>query len=243
MSKQNWQTLAKELNRELGLKHAPIAITFSQDAPSDAAQYEGEMPEPSADGRTGKVPAGCVFWTAATEKTFTTEPEDHYNCSVGCVTHGLKTLEDVMDNEDVQGLVGSGWVSAEEAMQLPFVKQRYNHITYGPLGEITVDPDVILLRINAFQAMVIHDAFNDIAIVNKPQCHIVPIAKEQNRLAMSTGCILSRVRTGMPPDEMTCTIPAPQLEAILEKLKVRREANAAASAYANQDGRRFADLA
>ena len=240
MAKQNWETLANELNRELGLKHAPIAITFSHDAPSDAGLYEGQMPEPSSDGRTGKVPAGCVFWTVATEKTFTTQPEDHYNCSVGSVTHGLKTLEDVMDNEDVQGLLSAGWVSADEAMQLPFVKQRFNYITYGPLEDTTVNPDVILLRISAFQAMVIHDAFNDVAIVNKPQCHIIPIAKEQNKLAMSTGCILSRVRTGMSPDEMTCTIPAKRLEEILEKLKARRGANAAATAYANQDGRRFA---
>lgn len=240
MAKQNWTTLAKELNRELGLKHAPIAITFSREAPKDAPLYEGQMPEPSSDGRTGKVPAGCVFWMKATEKAFTTEPEDHYNCSVGSVTHGLKTLEDVMDNEDVQGLVNSGWVSAEEAIQLPFVKQRYNYITYCPLGDTTVNPDVILLRISAFQAMVIHDAFNDVAIVNKPQCHIIPISKEQKRLAISTGCILSRVRTGMSPDEMTCTIPAQRLEEILEKLKGRRQANATVTAYANQDGRRFA---
>ncbi len=240
MAKQNWTTLAKELNRELGLKHSPIAITFSHEAPKDAPLYEGQMPEPTSDGRTGKVPAGCVFWMKATEKALTTEPEDHYNCSVGSVTHGLKTLEDVMDNEDVQGLVNSGWVSAEEAIQLPFVKQRYNYITYCPLGDTTVNPDVILLRISAFQAMVIHDAFNDVAIVNKPQCHIIPISKEQKRIAISTGCILSRVRTGMSPDEMTCTIPAQRLEEILEKLKGRRQANATVTAYANQDGHRFA---
>ena len=239
MTTQNWTTLAKELNRELGLKHAPIAITFSQEAPKDAPLYEGQMPKPSSDGRTGKVPAGCVFWMKATEKAFTTEPNDHYNCSVGSVTHGLKTLEDVMDNEDIQGIVDSGWVSAEEAIQLPFVKQRYNYISYGPLASTTINPDVILIRISAFQAMVIHDAFNDVTIVNKPQCHIIPISKEQNKLAMSTGCILSRVRTGMSPDELTCTIPAQQLEEILEKLKGRRQANAAVTAYANQDGRRF----
>ncbi len=239
MTTQNWTTLAKELNRELGLKHAPIAITFSHEAPKDVPLYEGQMPKPSSDGRTGKVPAGCVFWMKATEKAFTTEPDDHYNCSVGSVTHGLKTLEDVMDNEDIQGIVDSGWVSAEEAIQLPFVKQRYNYISYGPLASTTINPDVILIRISAFQAMVIHDAFNDVTIVNKPQCHIIPISKEQNKLAMSTGCILSRVRTGMSPDELTCTIPAQQLEEILEKLKGRRQANAAVTAYANQDGRRF----
>ena len=44
----------------------------------------------------------------------------------------------------------------------------------------------------------------------------------------------------MPPDEMTCTIPSERLEEVVEKLKARREANAAVAAYANEDMRRFA---
>ncbi|MFQ5657503.1 MAG: DUF169 domain-containing protein [Candidatus Methylomirabilales bacterium] len=144
-----------------------------------------------------------------------------------------------MNHEDVKCLVESEWVSLEEAMQLPFVKERYRYITYAPLAETPGDPDVILLRINAFQAMVIHDAFNDIVMVGKPQCHIIPISKEQDKVSMSTGCMLSRVRTGMSPDEMTCTIPARRLEEVVQRLKARRTANAAVASYASQDGRRF----
>jgi uncharacterized protein (DUF169 family) len=76
-------------------------------------------------------------------------------------------------------------------------------------------------------------------IVGKPQCHIIPLAKEQNQIAMSTGCTLSRIRTGMSPDEMTCAIPASRFIEVVEKLEARREANARVASYANADGRRF----
>ena len=219
MTTKDWKSLAEELNRELGLKDAPIAITFSDEAPQGVSVHEGEMPAPTPDGRSGQVPAGCVFWKDAIDRTFTTLPEDHYNCSVGSVTHGLKTLEEVMNNGDVGAIVEVGWVSPEEAMQLPFVTDRPNYITYGPLTDTSIDPDGILLRVNAFQAMVIHDGFSDTVFVGKPQCHIIPISKEQGKLAISTGCMLSRVRTGMSPDEMTCTIPSERLGEVCRKVE------------------------
>jgi uncharacterized protein (DUF169 family) len=240
VSNQTWKNLSANLTKVLGLQQAPLAITFSDTAPPGVNLLAGDMPDPSNDGRTGKVAAGCVFWIKAAEQTFTTIPQDHYNCSVGSVTHGLKKLEDVMENEDVQGILECEWVTPAEAMSLPVVKEQPNYITYGPLADTPIDPDVVLLRISAFQAMVIHDAFGEMPITGKPQCHIVPMAKEDDQIAISTGCMLSRVRTGMSPDEMTCTIPAQRLAEVVEKLEKRREANAAVAAYANQYLRRFA---
>ena len=236
---KDWSNLAGQLSKTLGLKHAPLAITFSNEAPVGVDRHEGARPDPSGDGRTGRVAAGCVFWMHAADRTFTTVPEDHYNCSVGSVTHGLKSLEAVMQNEDVQGILESEWVTPEEAMQLPVVQEKPNYITYGPLADTSIDPDVVFLRINAFQSMVIHDAYSDIAFEGKPQCHIIPMAKEQNRLAISTGCMLSRIRTGMSPEELTCAIPADRLEEMIGKLEARKTANSAVGAYANQDLRRF----
>src|SRR5215216_5026465 len=93
MSKSDWKGLASELSSLLNLQSPPIAITFSDTAPPEVPRYEGTMPDPTVDGRTGKVPAGCVFWMKASNQTFTTVPEDHGNCSVGSYTHGLKTAE------------------------------------------------------------------------------------------------------------------------------------------------------
>lgn len=235
----SWQPLAERLQKSLGLKHAPLAITFSAEVPADIPRFEGEMPEPSSDGRTGKVAAGCVFWMEAADKTFTTLPEDHYNCSVGSLTHGLKTLPEVINNEDVQGLLECEWVTPEEAMALPVIQERPQSITYGPAADSSGSPDVIFLRINAQQAMVLQDAFGQLPVVGKPQCHIIPMAKEGGEVVMSTGCSLSRIRTGMSPAEMTCAIPADRLAETVDKLDARKAANAAVAVYANADLKRF----
>ena len=193
----NWKEFSSEIRALLNLQSSPIAITFSKDAPLGIPQYEGNMPDPTPDGRTGKVSAGCVFWMKAAKQTFTTIPQDHGNCSVGSVTHGLKTLAEVANNSDVLSLLECGWVTKDAVMQLPVVKERPEFITYGPLDHTGIDPDVILLFINAMQAMILSDAVPDIHIEGKPQCHIIAMAKEQNVIALSVGCMLSRVRTGM----------------------------------------------
>ena len=74
----------------------------------------------------------------------------------------------------------------------------------------------------------------------KPQCHIIPIAKESNEIAMSVGCMLSRVRTGMSNNEVTCAIPASRVSELIERLRAARVADKAVAAYAAEDSRRFA---
>ena len=239
MTSQNWPALAADLSGILKLQHPPLAITFSREAPQGAHAFDGPMPEPTADGRTGRVPAGCVFWIEAANRTFTTVPEDHGNCSVGSLTHGLKTLEEVAGNLDVAALLETGWVTMDMVPAIPTVQERPNHITYGPLQESAVDPDVVFLRLNPKQAMVMHDAVPDIQFEGKPQCHIVPMAKEQAQVAISVGCMLSRVRTGMSNNEMTCAIPAQRLPEVIDRLHSTTLSDAAVAGYAAADAQRF----
>jgi uncharacterized protein (DUF169 family) len=239
MTTQDWKTLATELKSLLSLQSPPLAISFSNEAPPGAPAFDAAMPEPMADGRTGKVPAGCAFWIEAANKTFTTSPEDHANCSVGSLTHGLKTLEEVANNSDVAAILESGWVTLDVIPNIPVVSERANFITYGPLEETTIDPDVVFLRINAKQAMILSDAAPDLRFEGKPQCHIIPMAKEQNIVAVSVGCMLSRVRTGMSNNEMTCAIPASRLGEMIGLLKRAAAADSAVAAYASRDAARF----
>ena len=236
---KSWKELGTELGALLKLQTSPVAITFESSAPVDVREFEGEVPDPAPDGRTGKVPAGCVFWIEAATQSFTTRPEDHGNCSVGSLTHGLKTLEEVAGNGDVAALLESGWVTLDVVPLIPVIKQRPSFITYGPLGETLRDPDVILLRINAKQAMILSDAVPGLKFEGKPQCHIIPMAKEQNAIAVSVGCMLSRVRTGMSNSEMTCAIPAGRLAEVIESLDKTSVADLAVAAYASKDAQRF----
>ena len=235
----DWTNLAEQLERALGLANAPLAISFATDAPAAAPAFDDPMPDPAEDGRTGRVPAGCVFWVKAADRTFSTVAADHANCSVGSVTHGFVELGDVLEKGDVGALLESGWVDAETAMQIPVVSETPAAVVYGPLAETPLDPDVVLLRMRGRQLIVLHDAFPEMPIEGKPQCHIVAIAKEQGEMAASVGCQLSRVRTGMPNAEMTCAIPAGQLGGLLERLAATAAADNAVARYAAEDMARF----
>ena len=235
----DWAGLSDQLSSALGLANQPIAIGFHEAAPDEVAPFDAPMPAPAADGRTGRVPAGCVFWMHAGDRTFSTVARDHANCSVGSVTHGFVGLGDVMENGDIAALLESGWVDAETAMGIPVVTEQPGSVTYGPLRDTPVDPDVVLLRVTGRQLMVLHDAFPQLRIEGKPQCHIVAIAKEQGEAAASVGCQLSRVRTEMPNSEMTCAVPAAQLPDLLQRLAATAAADNAVARYAADDKARF----
>lgn len=240
MTSQDWSALATRMVDTLDLGAPPVAITFSDAPPAGIDAFDAPMPEPMPDGRTGRVPAGCVFWMHATERTFSTVAEDHGNCSVGSLTHGFKTLDEVAGNSDVAALLETGWVTMDVVPQIPVVHDKPGAVTYGPLGDASVDPDVVLVRVNGKQLMVLSDAIPGLRIEGKPQCHIVAIAKEENEIAASVGCALSRVRTGMRQTEMTCAIPARQLADVLDSIERNAVADRAVATYATEDARRFA---
>lgn len=235
----HWTELADRLTTALSLTAPPLAITFSAEPPAGVAPFDEPMPEPLADGRTGRVSAGCVFWMRATERTFSTVAADHGNCSVGSLTHGLKTLDEVAGNSDVAALVESGWVTIDVVPKIPVVRDRPGAITYGPLEETPIDPDVVFVRLNAKQLMVLSDAVPGLRIEGKPQCHIVAIANEDAEIAASVGCALSRVRTGMSANEMTCAIPASRLAEVVGAIERNAVADTTVAQYASADAQRF----
>jgi len=236
----SWESLAEELSGALHLAVAPIAISFGDDAPAGVPAFDEPMSDPTPDGRAGRVPAGCVFWIRAAERTFTTVPEDHGNCSVGRYTHGLASLEEVGSNADIETLVESGWVDPSAFGSIPAVSDRSNVITYGPLSNATCEPDVVLLRVNGRQLMVLSDALPGLRIEGKPQCHIVALAKEHGEAAASVGCALSRARTGMRPDEMTVAVPGSRLAEVVDAVKRTASVDTVVAKYAADDARRFA---
>jgi uncharacterized protein (DUF169 family) len=236
---QDWSALGGRLDEALAPTAPPIAITFSADRPEGVPAFDVPMAPPAADGRTGRVPAGCVFWMRATERTFSTIAEDHGNCSVGSWTHGFIPLEEAATRPDVAALMESGWVTMDMVPHIPFVAETPGAITYGPLAETRVDPDVVLVRLTAKSLMVLSDALPGLKIEGKPQCHIVAMAKEHGEVAASVGCALSRVRTEMPSTDHTCAIPAARLGEVVEALEQTAETDAVVARYAADDKQRF----
>ena len=236
-----WRSLNDRLVAVLKPFAAPVAISFhapGEDPP--AARIEGEDAEANEHGRTGRVPAGCVFWIRGASDTFATVAADHGNCSVGCYTHGFLSLEEAAARDDVEAVLAAGWVDEQAVMSLPHVAERPGAVVYGPLAESPTPPDVVLLRINGLSLMTLKDAFPDMPIEGKPQCHVVAMAKEQGAVAASVGCALSRARTGMRSEEMTCVIPGAGLAEVIEKLEATAALDRAMARYASADAKRFA---
>ena len=236
----DWQALNDRLVAALKPFAPPVAISFH--APGDpvpASRVEPRYPAPNEHGRTGQVPAGCVFWIHGAENTFATAAADHANCSVGSYTHGFLTLEEAATKDDVGAVLEAGWVDQAAVMSLPHVAEKPDAVVYGPLAERRTAPDVVLLRINGLGLMTLKDAFPDMPIEGKPQCHIVAMARERNLVAASVGCALSRSRTGMRSEEMTCVIPGRRLAEVVETLEATVGLDRAMASYASADAKRF----
>lgn len=241
MSESNWEELATRLSAALHLATPPVAISMAGRVPDDVAAFDAPMSEPAPDGRRGRVPASCVFWVHGGRRTFSTVAEDHGNCSVGRVTHGFATLDEVAGNSDVAALLESGWVNGEAVGKIPAITSRPTSISYGPLGETpdSLDPTVVLLRVNGRQMMVLSDALPGMTIEGKPQCHIVALAAERGTPAASVGCALSRARTGMTSEEMTVALPARGLADTVAAVEATAEVDTVVARYAATDARRF----
>jgi uncharacterized protein (DUF169 family) len=196
------------------------------------------MSEPTADGRTGRVPASCVFWIEAETGSFLTVPEDHGNCSVGRYVHKLVEAEDILDKTDVGALLDTGWVTMDAFAAVARIEEAPAAIEYGPLADAEHMPDVVMMRLSPRQMMELGDAVPGVRLSGKPQCQIMPLAAA-GEVAVSMGCALSRARTGMSDDELTCAVPGDRLEGIVEALESVCRADGAVVDYALADKARF----
>ena len=102
----DWHQLATDLTTALNLG-TPIAITFSDEAPAGVDPFDAPMPAPTADGRTGRVPAGCVLSTHAVDRTFDRR-RGRRQLLGGQRDPRLRTLDEVAGNADVATLLDAG---------------------------------------------------------------------------------------------------------------------------------------
>jgi uncharacterized protein (DUF169 family) len=216
----------------LNLEHTPVAVSFT-DEPSTRTIDPAEAIPPQ--------PAGCCFWEPAQRRALDTHASDHAHCSVGSYTHGFIPLDTAATGEDTVALMGSGWVTATDLAAAPHLPLAARTIRYEP-GTEAAQPDVILARLSATSLMTLQGAWPDLKLVTKPQCQIVPRAYD-GETAVSPGCAVSRVRTGLPAGELTCALPARRLPAIVERLERAVHADQVVSDFAAADRRAFPLLA
>jgi uncharacterized protein (DUF169 family) len=218
----NVKTMGTRLCELLALESAPVGIAFRSAAPSGIRRVE----------RAG--PAGCAYWKLAADGgVFYTEAADHYNCPVGSYTHGVALpAERAAELQQVVGtMVGLQYLRMEEVPTLPRRTEPFGVAVYAPLGDAPVDPDVVIVRGNARQVMLVAEAAraagigHDGAAMGRPACAMIPEAMRSARGTTSLGCIGNRVYTGLGDAELYFAIPGARLGDVVDKLETIVHAN------------------
>ncbi len=218
----NSMPAATQLPELLGLESPPVAISFRTTAPAG-------VPRIDAPG-----PSSCTYWKRAAEgQTFYTEAADHYYCPVGAYTHGVDLPP--AQGQELQNVVGTmislGYLRPEEVPDIPRHTERFGVAVYAPLDQAPAEPDVVLVRGNARQVMLLDEAAqaagvgSNGALMGRPTCAALPAAMRDGRGVASLGCIGNRVYTGLRDDELYYALPGRHVAAVVEKLAAIVHAN------------------
>src|SRR5947208_8315620 len=110
-------------------------------------------------------------------------------------------------------------------------KEAFGFAVSAPLDDTWPEPDVVLVRGNARQVMLLEEAAQaagvsgDGRMMGRPTCAALPAVLSSGRGVASLGCIGNRVYTGLPDDELYYALPGRHVAAVVEKLAVVVNAN------------------
>jgi uncharacterized protein (DUF169 family) len=206
----------------LRLTSAPVAIAFVDDVP------------PGVPHVSAVEPAGCGYWRrAAAGEVFFTLAGDHKRCPLGAHTHNvaLSPAEQQELMGFVQTMVDLSYLRMEEVPQIPTRRTPLQVAVYAPLAKAPVPPDVVLVRGDARQLMLLAEAAEAAGAagagptMGRPTCAVLPQAINSARTAASFGCAGNRVYTGADETEAYFAIPGLHLRAVEEKLAAIVRAN------------------
>jgi uncharacterized protein (DUF169 family) len=206
----------------LGLAKSPVAISFV------------DQPPPGVPRVASGEPASCGYWRRAAEgEVFHTIAEDHKRCPIGAHTHNVPLSADERRQAEslVQTMVGLSYLKTEEVARIPARRKPLRVAVYAPLERAPIPPDVIIVRGNARQLMLLTEAALAAGVagegpaMGRPTCAALPAAIESGRTEMSLGCVGNRVYTGADDSEAYVAIPGERLHAIEKQLAVIKRAN------------------
>jgi uncharacterized protein (DUF169 family) len=223
-----------DLEQLLNLRAPPVAIAFCPTAPEGVAHV------------SQTEPAGCGYWRrAAGGEVFYTVADDHKRCPVGAHTHHVELTPD--ESKELQGLIGTmvglEYLKAEEVPQIPTLKQPFAVAVYAPLDRAPLQPDVVLVRGNARQLMLLAEAAQSAGVsgstpaMGRPTCAVIPEAINASKTSASFGCIGNRVYIGADDTEAYFAIPGAAVSAVEERLRVIIRANEALEQFHRERAR------
>ena len=207
--------VASDLQDRIPLEKPPVGLAF----------VEGQPAEVSRIGTA--VPSSCAFWRQAETDVFYAAAEDHYNCTLGAMVMGFDLPEAQMNTlmTEVGMMCEMEYVREEEVPNVPTVEKQSSGIVYGPLAEMPVDPDVVLLWVKPMQAMVVNETVGQInwaappaGVYGRPGCAAIPVAMSQGNVSQSFGCTGMRINSGISDEYMLMAVPGDKIESRAESL-------------------------
>ncbi len=218
---------SRTLTESLHLKQAPVAICLTDSLPVGVPSWSGH------------APAGCRFWQEASTRVFATASPDHGLCSIGQYTHNLGMSEaNSKDLTDALKVLGElTYVREQDIPQIPVLASKPKHVVYGPLADIPLDPDVVILFVRADQTLILSEASQQIEnglppAMGRPACAVVPQAKNTGRSALSLGCCGARAYLDVLSDDIALyAIPGASLNAFTERVAALSKANGILSKF------------
>ena len=223
----DYRDMERRLSTVLGLRRRPVGVAFRESPPAGVAKFEGT------------VPSSCSFWRlAAAGGAFYTVPADHYNCPIGSHTHNIPLPEArAQELPQTLALMSSiGYLRMEEVPSIPRLPRTPGAVVYAPLGEMPVDPDVVLFsgapgRVMLLQeAAVRADVGVQAPVLGRPTCMALPAALALGSV-VSVGCIGNRVYTDVGEDELYVVVPGRDLPKIAAETETIAGANAKLTEY------------
>jgi uncharacterized protein (DUF169 family) len=218
--------LESTLSTELRLSRRPVGVAFLDAPPDGVAAF------------SGRRPSGCSFWSLAAEgRAFYTVPGDHHNCPIGSYTHNMPLPANrAGELEEVLGLMSTlGYIRMEEVPAIPRMTASPQAVLYAPLGEMPVEPDVVILTGSPGGLMLLHEAaaargVETRPLLGRPTCMALPAALGGS-LFTSVGCIGNRVYTDLADGELYAVIGRADLATLAGALGAIAGANRQLAEY------------
>lgn len=217
----SFSLFAENLTNCLELAQPPVAVCFADSVPASVSPYQG------------KAPAGCRFWQDAATSIFATSAADHALCAIGIYTHNLGLAPaqgtDLVDALEVFSELG--YVRPEDIPLIPVLAAQPKHVIYAPLAQSPLDPDVVLLVVDAGQTLILSEAVQqvegqNVPAMGRPACAVIPQVMNTGRAALSLGCCGARAYLDiLTSDVALFALPGAKLSAYVERITALAQAN------------------
>src|SRR5579862_3530446 len=140
---QELQKISTQLVADLGLKSAPVQVSYLEAPPEGVALHPGG------------APSVCTFFAEGQQKPFYVDQKGHEACEIGAFVLGIPPAGEL--GSRLMSTIGTmqkeGYLHPGEEAKVPHNAQAPRFVAYGPLGSLPVPPSVVLLFAPARAAM------------------------------------------------------------------------------------------